>query len=529
METNCTSPSEEAGKGTWKEPLEIGSRREGFWGDYLVDTATTTAMRRLHHPEYVGPVMMHDEPWEGDGCTYHNVIEEDDFYRLYYSAGAIGRADPSTNPDFPTPNGRRICYAESRDGLVWTKPNLGLCAFQGSTENNIILDAESIGGPWDNFMAFKDSNPDCPPEERYKAVAFLKAPPVPGPEQPVANFTTHPELRIHDSLWCFLSADGIRFRLGWRIYKREETGSGYAFDTLNVAFWDPLLKEYRLYIRGYHRNPGERNGNVSVRDIRYATSPDFRTWTKPQLLDFGGAEDYPLYTNVVMPYPRAPHIFVGFPSRYVQRPAWTPNYDRLPDPVNRRWRMEHGEPCYGLATTDCVFMCSRDGFCFHREDEAFIRPGPEGNDNWVYGDAYLGRMLIETQAPQGADPELSLFIKGGYWQGFAGHLDRYRIRLDGFVSRHATYAPQRVVTKPLVFTGEELRINFSTSARGYVRVAIRDELGRKAASYELFGDATDRVVDFAEGAVAEFAGRPIVLEFEMSDADLYALRFVTRG
>ena len=85
------------------------------------------------------------------------------------------------------------------------------------------------------------------------------------------------------------------------------------------------------------------------------------------------------------------------------------------------------------------------------------------------------------------------------------------------------------MTKPLVFAGDELRINFSTSARGRLFVTIRDEAGRKAVSYEIFGDATDRVVDFAEGAVADFAGRPVVLEFEMSDADLYALRFATRA
>ena len=509
--------------------INIGSRREVFWDDYLVDTAATTATRLLHHPEFAGTVLTHDSPWEGDGCTYHNIVADEGLYRMYYSAAAIGHADPSTNPPFPKSKGRRICYAESRDGLTWTKPSLGLRTFEGSTDNNIILDAESVGGPWDNFMVFKDSNPACPPDELYKGVGFLKAPPVPGPVQPVADFSKHPELRIHDALWCFLSADGIRFRPGWRLLTRDETGSGYAFDTLNVAFWDPLLQSYRLYIRGYHRNDAERDGNVSVRDIRYSTSTDFRTWTKPQILDFGGAEDYPLYTNVIMPYERAPHLSIGFPTRYVERREWTPNYDRLPDPRNRRWRMEHGEPRYGLAVTDCVFMCSRDGLRFHREEEAFLRPGPEGTGNWVYGDCYPGRMLIETPARRGCDPEFSIYLKEGYWQGKASRLDRLCMRLDGFVSRHATYETQRVVTKPLVFAGDELRINFSTSARGHVFVTIRDEAGRKAVSYELFGDATDRVVDFAEGTAADFAGRPVVLEFEMSDADLYALRFATRA
>jgi len=69
-------------------------------------------------------------------------------------------------------------------------------------------------------------------------------------------------------------------------------------------------------------------------------------------------------------------------------------------------------------------------------------------------------------------------------------------------------------------------VNFSTSARGRMFVTIRDESGRSIRSVELFGDKVDRVVDFdGGGGVADFAGRPVVVEFEMSDADLYSFRF----
>ena len=82
------------------------------------------------------------------------------------------------------------------------------------------------------------------------------------------------------------------------------------------------------------------------------------------------------------------------------------------------------------------------------------------------------------------------------------------------------------MTKPLVFAGKELLVNFSTSARGRMFVTIRDDAGRSIRSLELFGDKVDRVVDFADGGkVADFAGRPVTLEFEMSDADIYSFRF----
>ena len=83
-----------------------------------------------------------------------------------------------------------------------------------------------------------------------------------------------------------------------------------------------------------------------------------------------------------------------------------------------------------------------------------------------------------------------------------------------------------MVTKPLVFSGSELQVNFSTSSRGRMFVTIRDESGRSIRSVELFGDKVDRPVDFADnGKVADFAGKAVVVEFDMSDADLYAFRF----
>ena len=101
-----------------------------------------------------------------------------------------------------------------------------------------------------------------------------------------------------------------------------------------------------------------------------------------------------------------------------------------------------------------------------------------------------------------------------------------RLRQDWFVSRRATYAGQEVVTKPLVFTGGEMLVNFSTSARGRMSVTIRDEKGRSIRSIEMFGDKVDRPVDFAgRGKVADFVGRPVTVTFEMSDADLYSFRF----
>ena len=483
--------------------VDVGNRLQVLWDDHVIDTNRTTASRVIHHPEYVGVAMAHDKPWEGDGCDFHCIVPDHDakgpLLRMYYLGwstwcGWKGVKDRFMNDDI------RVCYAESRDGGVsWKKPNLGLIEVQGSKENNCIFDRKFLGKTWDNFMVFKDENPNCPPDEKYKAVGLF------------------------DGLWCFLSADGIHFRKGWML-----TRSG-AFDSLNVAFWDKTRGEYHLYLRGFHKVKSERNGDLDIRDIRHSVSKDFKTWSEPKLLDFGsGAEDYPLYTNVVEPYCREPSIFIGFPSRYVERKNWTANYERLPSLEKRKYRMDKshgGHPRHGLVITDCVFIFSRDGQKFCRYDEAFMRPGPENPDNWVYGDCYPTRTLVKTPSPVGGDDELSIFTFDRHWSGLASNLNRYRLRQDGFVSRRATYADQKVVTKPLVFLGSEMAINFSTSARGRMFVTIRDEAGHSLKSVELFGDKVDRVVDFDGGKVGKFAGRPVVIEFEMSDADLYSFRF----
>ena len=508
-------------------PIEVGSRLQVLWDDHVVDVERTTASRVMHQPEYAGVAMTHDKPWEGDGCDYHCIVpdrdEKGEFLRMYYNGVAIGCGWKDVRKHFSTDT-LRICYAESRDGGVsWVKPSLGLIDFKGSKDNNCILDKGSFGNGWDNFMVFKDENPACPPDERYKGI---------GSRDVVFNADGSASMlprkvaierggRAEKGLWCFLSADGIHFRLGWLL-----TNLG-AFDTLNVGIWDKTRGEYHLYIRGYHRVKEERNGDLSVRDVRHCTSKDFRTWTKPEMLDFGkDAEDYSLYTNAIEPYFREPSIFVGFPSRYVERKEWTPNFDRLPSPEKRRWRMDHGHKRFGLAVTDCIFIFSRDGLRFNRTDEAFMRPGPENPDNWVYGDCYPARTLVKTPSPVGGDDELSIFTFDRHWLGLASHLNRYRLRQDGFVSRHASYAGQTVVTKPLVFTGSEMVVNFSTSARGRMFVTIRDEAGRSIRSVELFGDKVDRPVDFADGGkVSDFAGRPVTVTFEMSDADIYSFRF----
>lgn len=82
-------------------------------------------------------------------------------------------------------------------------------------------------------------------------------------------------------------------------------------------------------------------------------------------------------------------------------------------------------------------MTSRDGRTFNRWDEAFLRPGPERRDNWVYGDCYPNLGLLETPAADPtAPPELSFYVGENHWKGPI-RLRHHTLRIDGFASLQA--------------------------------------------------------------------------------------------
>lgn len=471
-------------------------KRELLWDDYLIDSEQTTAQLVLHKPVPQEVVLVHDDPWEGDCCIYHNIVEDEGIYRLYY----LGVDSP--NPDIPgdVPHPNVVCYAESKDGKQWVKPKIRIREFGGSKENNIILDHTDL--QLDNFFVFKDTNRDCLKTELYKAVA--------GPQWSGGQ-------KGEKLLVCYTSADGIQFQYGWLM-----TNAG-TFDTLNTAYWDDHRSEYVCFIRGFHNIPGD-DLNKGIRDIRRMVSKDFKHWSIPVLLDFGESDDYPLYTNVIQPYYRAEHMLVGFPTRYVEKEKWTPNFDQLSGADKRKKRMKR-DPRYGLAITDCIFMSSRDGLQWKRWDDSFLTPGPEHEHNWVYGDCYPSTGLIET--PSDLTPgsnEISMYVNSNHFGRIPTVLRRYTIRKDGFVSYQAKYPISKIVTKPFTFDGSKLSVNFSTSAVGFITIKIIGE-SKELNSFEIFGDHPERAVYFREGELRDLAGEKVQFEITMRDANLFSFMF----
>jgi len=365
-----------------------------------------------------------------------------------------------------------IGYAESTDGIRWEKLRLGLIEFQGSKENNLVW-----SGPGNNMAPFLDGRPDVPAEERYKAIVRTR------------------------SVFALASPDGLR----WRMMQEEPILTEGPFDSHNVAFWDPWREEYVVYARGV---AGEGDFKGGVRWIRRATSGDFLHWTPLVSIDAGDAPFEHLYTNACVPYERAPGTYLMFPSRFV------PERGPIPD-----WP-------YGSGLSDIVFMSSRDGLRFDRSFmEAFVRPGLDPG-NWHERALYMERGILQT-----SPTELSLYGMEN-WRLPSVCIRRFALRTDGFVSVCAGYAGGEFTTRPFVFEGDELELNYATSAVGSVRVEIQDAEGHPQPGFgldacpELFGDEVAGTVRWEGDAdLRALAGTPVRLRFVLKDADLFAFRF----
>ncbi len=460
-----------------QQAIPIGSRRELFIDRLLVDRLDGATLT-LHAPVDRGTVLKLDAPWEGLFSGYFTVIQDGGTYRMYYRGRPEGGRDGSDL--------ERTCYAESRDGIHFEKPKLGIHEFAGSKDNNIILAGMT---PFShNFAPFLDRKPGVPAAERYKALGGIGS----------------------SGLAAFVSGDGIHWRK-WREAPVLPPGPA-RYDSQNLAFYSESEGRYVCYFRTFRKV-----GTTNYRWISRATSDDFLTWTAGEQMDFGDAPLEHLYTNQTSPYFRAPHLSIAIAARFF------PGRQVLSEAEAAEIRVD---PKYFKDVSDAVLFTTRGGLRYDRTfPEAFLRPGV-GLENWVSRTNYPAWNIVPTGAA-----EMSLYVSKNYGQPTA-HVQRYSLRTDGFASAHAGWKGGEVVTKPVVFQGRELELNFATSAAGSVRVELQNADGTAVAGFalpdsaEMIGDSIERVARWRSGAdVSALAGKPVRLRFVLKDADVFSFRF----
>jgi hypothetical protein len=208
------------------------------------------------------PLFTEDQPWEVryDNLYANVMVDDDGLFKCWYCPFIVCEATSTTSPEeqrhVPYRPGRRemgLCYAESRDGIEWTKPNLQAVEFNGSKNHNIVMrDVHGSG-------VFKDMRDDDP-QRRYKVFA------------------------MHGVAF---SPDSIRWSDFVDCPEIEAAG-----DTHNNAFWNSSLKRYV----GITRLWGD-----GQRIVGRTESTDFVKWNKAVEV-LRGNPAHQTYAMPVFPY-----------------------------------------------------------------------------------------------------------------------------------------------------------------------------------------------------------------------------------
>lgn len=287
---------------------------------------------------------------------------------------------------------------------------------------------------------------------------------------------------VKSGLYAFVSADGIHW------HKLRDTpvitySKEYAFDSQNVSFWSEAEGCYVCYFRHFLDN--------QLRSVCRTTSPDFVTWSEPVPMkpNFPGEH---LYTTLTHPYFNAPHIYVALPTRF---------------------HPSRGE------STDILFMTARGDGPFDRTfQQAFLRPGLDPA-RWGNRSNYAALNVVPT-----GPTEMSIYVTP---------FRRFTLRTDGFASVHAGANPGELLTRLMRFTGNQLVVNYSTSAGGSLQVEIQDEHGTAIPGFRLdeciplVGDSIQQPVHWkAHPDLSLLAGKMVRLRCVLQDGDLYAIQFL---
>lgn len=450
---------------------------------------------------------------------YLSVLKDGDVYRMYHRT-----VRPSDDPD----GHEFFCYLESRDAVKWTKPDLGLFTIPELDAPNAITE-ENMAHPSDddpghfpcishNLRPFLDNRPGVKETERYKALG--------------GGFNSGASKAGY---WGLVSADGIHWRKLRKEWVIDRSNWPHGTDsTPACAFWSEAEQQYVAYIR-IRVDPGNPSqGKVGgLRWIGRLTSEDFIRWSevtpmkplelKPDSGEIAGRRMH-FYTNETQPYFRNPNLLIATPTRFFEGTSFSADQLAGLSPEMREHLQEDS-----VGFTDWVLMTSRPGELSYYQPfaEAFLRPGPDIR-NWTNRATYAHVRFVPT-----SDSEMSFWAKHG--RGSYSHVRRYCLRIDGFASVRAPLSGGDLTTRPLIFTGDRLVVNYSTSAAGSIRVELQDQSGSPLLGYRLedavrhVGDAIEQTIRWRSGSdVSSLKGRPVRLKLRMHDADVYSFAFKSK-
>ena len=134
------------------EQVTIGTDRQLFIDDFSIEVENGIS-RVLHKPTRAGVALAPEKPYELGHIGYMTTMKDGSHFRAWYRGNA---EVPGKSMDGPF-----TAYAESENGIDWTKPDLGIYKYDESGDNNLVWT-----GPGYNMGPFRDDNPDAQENER---------------------------------------------------------------------------------------------------------------------------------------------------------------------------------------------------------------------------------------------------------------------------------------------------------------------------------------------------------------------------
>ncbi len=283
----------------------------------------------------VKPLFTCREKWEAGIISFFSVVRDKKNWHMWYET-----FDTEPGHDLK----RLLCYARSKDGVRWERPNLGLVEYGGSRNNNVVRDGrKSAAVELAGTHVFLDEQAAA--NERFKMV-FIRS----GPgSYPIYGAT---------------SPDGLKWQ---EIPVPLIKGN---FDTQNICFHDGDI--YRLYVRLW---------TAGVRTVGYTESSRFGKFPAghndilaPDNQDPKGMH---FYNNAATKL--AKDLYVMFPSAFYAA--------EKVGPVRPHMAVSHDGKSYHRVGRDVVLPMDADSF---DSTAIYVAPGVPGDRPGTYWFYYVG-------------------------------------------------------------------------------------------------------------------------------------------
>ncbi len=447
-------------------PRVVGKNHQLFLDDSLIENLDQVE-RIVNQPNkyHENPVLTYDRPWEGNcvitwGSVLYDAKEKQ--FKVWYE---VYKKFPPKGEDSTL-----ICYATSRDGIHWEKPNLGLFQFRGSMENNIVF-----GGNVDSPVVM--ANPRPTPEAKYllfwhnwhDRTVDKNAPDY---KKPGIRSATSPD-GIH---WT--RVPGIRV----------ESGDRFA------AGYDSLREKFYIVTRTPKSNTRTAALWESEDGVKFNVAKEIL------LADQSDPPETQIYGLIPFHYEG---LHIGF-----LEPFYIP-----------------------LRKLDTQLVYSRDGVDWRRacDRQTFLPWGPPGSwdQAWVTP-SHNGPIRVGDKLYIFYQGRSTL-----HWAekpfGHIGSVGLAFLRPDGFVSIETQWNEGSVTTVPVKLEGKTLHVN-AMARPGTVRAEVLDQQGKVIDGFSKddcqamrMTDSLDQILTWKNHKTLDtLAGKTVRLKFYVQGAKLYS-------